>query len=137
MLEYLKKTYKENHELRYEKIYIAVDIHGTILEPSWDKTENFTYLGSSKEALQGLSAREDTVLIIWSSSYPEKLKMYQEKFKEDGIDFKYLNQNPEVESGRISCFETKPYYDILLDDKAGFEWTEWKDILNWLENERR
>lgn len=31
MLEYLKKTYKENHELGYEKIYIAVDIHGTIL----------------------------------------------------------------------------------------------------------
>lgn len=51
MLEYLKKTYKENHELGYEKIYIAVDIHGTILEPSWNKTENFTYLGSSKEAL--------------------------------------------------------------------------------------
>lgn len=65
MLEYLKKTYnKENHELGYEKIYIAVDIHGTILEPSWNKTENFTYLGSSKEALQELSAREDTILLI-------------------------------------------------------------------------
>lgn len=137
MLEYLKKTYEENHKLGYEKIYIAVDIHGTILEPSWDKTENFIYLGSSREALQKLSARKDTVLIAWSSSYPEKLKMYQERFKEDGINLEYLNQNPEVKSGKISCFDTKPYYDILLDDKAGFEWTEWEDILKWLKDEGR
>lgn len=134
MLDYIKKVFRDKDRLGYEKVYIFVDIHGTILEPSWDKEESYLYLGKAKEVLQEFSKRSDVVLIIWSASYPEKLEEYRRKFEEDGINFTYSNNNPEVVSGRVSCFDTKPYYDILIDDKAGFYWTEWEEILRWIVN---
>lgn len=134
MIDYIKKVFEDKDKFGYDKIYIAIDIHGTILEPSWNKKENYVYLGKAKEVLQSLSKRNDVVLIIWSASYPDKLAEYLNRFEKDGIYFKYTNRNPDVVSGKISCFDIKPYYDILIDDKAGFYWTEWEEILKWLKN---
>lgn len=68
MLDYIKKVFRDKDRLGYEKVYIVVDIHGTILEPSWDKEESYLYLGKAKEVLQEFSKRSDVVLIIWSAS---------------------------------------------------------------------
>lgn len=134
MIEYIKKVFEEKEKLGYDKVYIAVDIHNTIFKPSWDKEETYEYLGKAKEVLQVLTKRTDVVLIIWSASYPSKILKYKEKFGEDGIVFDYTNCNLDVKSGKISCFEIKPYYDILIDNKAGFDWNEWEEILKWIVN---
>ena len=41
-------------------------------------------------------------------------------------------ENPEIESNRYANFTKKFYYDILLDDKAGFEPNDWFEIYNFL-----
>jgi len=47
--------------------------------------------------------------------------MYLEHFKENGIFFDYVNENPEYENLSFACFDTKFYYDIGIDDKFGFD----------------
>ena len=44
-----------------------------------------------------------------------------------------INNNPEFKKTDICDFTEKFYFDILLDDKAGFEGEkDWKDIYNFL-----
>lgn len=118
--------------IKYKYIYIAIDIHGTIFQPSRNEEELYKYIGYAKEALQKLSNNENFKLIIFSSSYPENIKKYVEKLKNDQIHIDYIMENPEVTSNEYANFEKKFYYDILLDDKAGFEPNDWFEIYNFL-----
>ena len=54
-------------EKNWEKIYVAVDIHDTILRACYDDEETYDYFPSAKEALQTMTLREDICLILWSS----------------------------------------------------------------------
>ena len=52
--------------------------------------------------------------------------------KKDGIEFSYINENPEV-AGKTEWgdFDTKMYANVLLDDKAGFDPEEdWHALLH-------
>lgn len=118
---------------KYKYIYIAIDIHGTIFQPSRNEEEMYNYIWYAKEALQKLSNNENFKLIIFSSSYPENIKKYVEKLKNDQIHIDYIMENPEIESNRYANFTKKFYYDILLDDKAGFEPNDWFEIYNFLD----
>lgn len=118
--------------IKYNFIYIAVDIHGTILVPTRNKKENFEYLPNAKECLQYLSKLNFIKLIIYSSSYNEKIKEYLDRFEIDGIKFDYSMDNPEILSNNYADFSKKFYFDLLLDDKCGFECSDWKNIYNFL-----
>ena len=120
-------------ERKFDKIYIIVDIHGTILIPTRDKNvENYKYYPYSLESLRIMSSIPWIVLIIWSSSYNDKLFEYNSRFKEDGICFNYINENPEIKNGDFSCFDKKIFCDIGIDDKFGFSPLEWENIYNFL-----
>ena len=123
-------------ERQWNCIYLVVDVHGTILQPSYLKNESiFSFYPYAIEALQKLSDRDDICLIMFTSSYEEKQKFYQELFRQNGINFKYLNENPEVENSDFACFDKKFYVDIGLDDKYGFEpQTDWRAILEYIDN---
>ncbi len=125
-------------EKSWEKIYVAVDIHDTILRACYDDDETYDYLPYAKEALRMMTLREDICLILWSSCHPEKLTEYASHFLDDGIRFDYVNENPEVENTRLQNFEEKLYMNVGLDDKFGFEGeTDWKVICQVLvENQR-
>ena len=55
------------------------------------------------------------------------------KFGDDGIVFNHVNKNPEVKSEGYGHYEDKPYFNVLLDDKAGFDpenhWTRILEVL--------
>ena len=123
-------------ERQWNCIYVVVDVHGTILQPSYLKNESiFSFYSYAIEALQKLSDRDDICLIMITSSYEEKQKVYKELFRQNEINFKYLNENPEVENSDFACFDKKFYVDIGLDDKYGFEpQTDWKAILEYIDN---
>lgn len=121
LIKYINKLFEEKKEMGYDTLYIMVDIHNTILKPSFDKKETFEYFPYAKETLQMLSAMEDVKLIMWTSSYEDKIVMYLDHFKENGIFFDYVNENPEYENLSFACFDTKFYYDIGIDDKFGFD----------------
>lgn len=121
LFKYIKNVLENREKNGYEFIYILVDVHNTILVPSFDKEETFQYYKDAKEALQMLSNCSFIKLIMWTSSYPDKIDMYLKHFRENGIIFDYANENPLMNNNSFGCFNTKFFYDIGIDDKFGFE----------------
>ena len=100
----------------WDRIYFLVDIHDTIFKATYNEIEKYEWLGQAKEALQKLTETPWIILILWSSSYNDTLK-------------DYINENPEVENGSLGCFDKKPYFNVILDDKAGFSEEDWTKII--------
>ena len=64
------------------------------------------------------------------------MKLKQRAIKnlsEYNIKIDFFNNNPEAKNTEYGDFTVKPYYNILLDDKAGFDPEEdWRIIYNFL-----
>lgn len=137
----IKNSIAVNHfELKekrnWDKTYWAFDIHGTILRP------NYTYGNTpddfypmAKETLQFISKLPDVVMFLYTCSHPHEIEEYLQLFKKFDIDFKYVNENPEVQTEKegYGNYDKKPYMNVLFEDKAGFnpevEWQEVYDLL--------
>ena len=118
-------------EKGWDKIYVIVDIHDTILRACYEQDENYEYLPQAREALQLLTQRQDICLILWSACDLDKLTRYLDHFEQDGIHFEYANHNPEVENTSLSCFDDKLYFNVGIDDKFGFEpATDWAEVIS-------
>jgi len=114
----------------WDKIYVAVDIHETMMKPTWSKERSTVYYDYCQTVLRHLSKREDVCLILWSSSSPENNLKYQKEFANLGINFEHINSNPEVPSTDYADFDSKFYVNVIIDDKAGFDpETEWLELL--------
>ena len=122
------RTYERAMETKkerdWDRIYVVVDLHGTVLAPNYEglATEFYPH---SKFVLRHFSERKDIVLIMWTCSTEEDRNEYNEMFAKEGIKFDYINENPEVQ-GKLKWgdFDSKMYANLVLDDKAGFEWQE-------------
>lgn len=117
-------------ERKWDKITIAVDWHDTICKSTYGGTA----LNFYKEAiapLRALSKNDKIVLILFTSSYDESVKEFLDVCIEKyDIYFDYVNENPEVENTEYGDFSKKFYYDILIDDKAGFvPEIDWEEFL--------
>ena len=87
---------------------------------------------NAKEALQLLTKRKEVKLILFTSSYPPAILPVVEMMEDNEIFFDYLNENPEVENTATGYFNDKFYYNIFLDDKAGFDpYEDWQAILDF------
>lgn len=143
ILTWIKTMFEHAEKKQWFETYFAFDIHGVISLPDYRKgikkepseISKVVYYPFAKETLQLLSkTRPDIVKIIWSSSYPEELKTYIEVFKNDGINFKYINENPEISDskGSFGFYDKKFYFNVLFDDKAGFSaHKDWKPLLDY------
>ena len=133
LISYIEKVFNGLNNGSFKCIYIMVDVHNTILRPTFDKKETFEYFPYAKETLQLLSEKENIKLIMWTSSYDEKIQMYLRHFEENGIIFNFVNENKEYGNVSFACFDTKFYYDIGIDDKFGFDAEhDWKEIYTFL-----
>ena len=121
---------------KWDKIYVAIDIHDTIVYGNYNVNELPTeFIANSKEVLQYLSKREDIVLLIYTCSHPEEIIKYVEFFNQHNINFKYANNNIDVPNNALGCYDSKMYFNVLLEDKAGFNAeTEWTDIYEFVKN---
>ena len=120
----------------WDKTYWFFDLHGTIVKPNYKAgdipKEFYPY---AKETLQYLSNLKDIVMIMYTCSHPHEIEQYMTFFKENGILFDYVNENPEVETdlNGYGCYDKKPYMNILFEDKSGFDpETEWKLVLDFM-----
>jgi len=144
LLTWIKTMFEHAEQRQWYETYWAFDIHGTISIPDYRKGIKKTpseisqviYYPFAKETLQLLTkTRPDVIKLIWSSSYPEELKSYIETFEKDEIIFKYANENPEITDakGSFGFYDKKFYFNIMLEDKAGFNpETDWEPIYNYL-----
>ncbi len=138
ILKWIKMMFAHAEEKQWFETYWAIDIHGTISKPDFRKTvKEIEYYPYAKEVLQLLSKRKDIVLIMSTSSYPDEITVYDKTFKEDGIEFKYINENPEISSdkGSFGYYKDKYYFNSSFEDKSGFNPNrDWKFLYDYFKN---
>ena len=135
IIKLFENATKISSERNWNRIYVGCDIHSTILKPTYSTILSTGYYPYAKESLQLLSEKPEMCLILWSCSLPELNIEYSEFFKQDGINFDYINSNPEVKSTEYADFDTKLYFSVGLDDKFGFDPEEdWQALLNYLKS---
>lgn len=135
-MNYVTKAFDKMRERKWDCIYFAIDLHGTVLKPTHKKDTHFEFYPGAEEVLRYLSTRNDIKLIIYTSSHNAYIESLMGTLLEKHIYFDYINENPEVETNELSDFNVKFHFDVLLDDKAGFDPdTDWKDLLNTISAE--
>lgn len=132
MINHFEYKVKRN----WDKTYWAFDIHGTILIPnySYGNTPKEFY-PMAKETLQFISKLPDVCMILYTCSHPHEIAEYVKLFEENDIDFKFVNENPEVPTdiNGYGCYDKKLYMNVLFEDKAGFEpEKEWSEVYELL-----
>jgi hypothetical protein len=130
----IENSFRHAREKRWNKIYWAFDIHGTLVRPNHTAnviaTEFYPY---AVEVMQMISKRTDIVRILYTCSYPHEIVQYIDYFKNLDIHFNYVNENPDVANGGYGYYKDKFYFNVLFEDKAGFngetDWLEVKKLL--------
>lgn len=136
IIKSFSEALKQKEVRGWEKLYVLVDIHNTIFKPCYHNEETFDWFPDALEVLQHLTKDTRFDLILWTSSYQDKIQMYLEEFEKHNIKFNMININTEVKSDDLGCFEKKTYYNVGIDDKFGFDaMTDWTVIKNWYERE--
>ena len=118
----------------WAKTYWAFDVHGTMIRPNYKTNEIATeFYPHALEVMQALSKRTDIARILYTCSYPHEIVQYMNLFNANGIHFDYVNSNPEVMDGGYGYYNDKFYFNVLFEDKAGFDGeTDWLEIKTWM-----
>lgn len=137
LIDGLVRCYESAKRKNWDKIYIAVDIHDTVVHGNYrtDKLPTEFY-PLAKETLKMLSERRDVVLILYTCSWPKEIEKYFGFFEENGISFKYANMNPEVPNNALGDYTDKFYFNFMVEDKAGFTAAnEWQIIYDFFKDQ--
>lgn len=105
----------------WDTLYVAIDWHDTITESTYDASTALKFYPEAIKALQLLSFIPEFKLILFTSSFDQKTNELIKVLKSHNIKIDYVNANPEVENTKFGDFRQKFYYNLLLDDKAGFQ----------------
>lgn len=126
----IKRTFELKPLRKWDTLYVLIDVHGVIIPGSWHKANDFRFISEDcLPVLQWFTKRKDIKLILWTSSYTSEIVGIIEWLQKHGITVDYVNRNPECQNTTYADFEHKPYFNILIDDKAGFEpKTDWNEI---------
>lgn len=122
----IRNAYIYNKKVGRDKIYLCVDIHDTIAHSNYADAMP-DVIETAMDALRKLNNFPEIVLILFSSSYNHDA--YIEHFRRHGVEFKYFNENPEVCDTKTGDFSKKFFYNLLIDDKAGFELRDWDIVV--------
>lgn len=133
--KHILNTFKKKKSHNWDTLYWSIDIHDTCILSNYSVTDvPKEFFPLAKEALLKISARKDCRLIMWTCSYPEQIKEYEEFFSSHGIKFEFVNENQSAQNTVYGFFEKKFYTNFILDDKAGFDaHTDWKIIIDALD----
>lgn len=127
IIKAIKQSFIDKERKGFDKLFYFVDLHSTAIKPNYSaKSLPTEFYPMAKEALQLLSNSDEICLIMYTCSQPDEVAQYVQFFKDNGIVFEYVNENPEVttEKGGYGNYDTKPYINVLMDDKAGFDGEE-------------
>lgn len=138
VIKAITKSFLEKERKNFDTLYYLFDIHGTILKPNYEVNNIPTeFYPNAKETLQLLSKIPDICLILYTCSHPNEIEQYLQFFKNNDIEFKYVNENPEVQTqlNGYGCYDKKPYMNVLFEDKSGFDpETDWELVLEIFKN---
>ena len=134
IIKSIERAYSLLQERNWDTIYWAIDLHGTCIKSNYVSGEYEWINEDAKECLQLIQSLPESKIIFWTSCYEyEWWKNIVPWFIENGINNFSFNSNSAVQSTKTGCFDTKFYFSVLLDDKAGFDPdTDWKLIYKYL-----
>jgi len=135
ILDAITRMFDRAFEKEWYETYWAFDLHGTIVKPTYNSKGDTEYYPYALDVLRILTKRPDIKLILWTSSFPEEIKDFLKEFELDKIHFDAVNENPGISSkaGNFGYYEQKFYFNVLFDDKAGFNPNvEWKQVYDYL-----
>lgn len=140
IINLIRRQYEKQMEQKWYESYYLIDCHGTIIRPNHNNPlpNKLDFYDFAKSSLQLLTKRSDIRIILYTSSHDYQIRNYINILRMYDIEFDYINDNPEIGEGDYGDYTYKPYFDIYLDDKAGFDAeNEWVDIYNWLKEDNR
>jgi hypothetical protein len=119
----IENAYKRAVKQGWDRIYWAIDLHDTVIQPSYEPDKIGDAFPHAIDTLLWLLSLPETRIILWSSMSKEELITHRNELlgvfgNPDGKVF--LNENPECGATRYANFDQKMYFNVLLDDKAGF-----------------
>lgn len=135
ILTWIEKMFDYTKQREWYKTYWFIDVHGVISKPDYRKSsQTLQYYDYAMETLKMLTEREDIILVLFTSSYPDEINFYTREFDKVGVVFDYINENPEISisNGCYGFYDKKPYFNVLMDDKAGFNpEKDWKYLYKY------
>jgi len=133
IIDAIKRAYAQLEEKGWYKLYWAIDLHGTCFKSNYEKGKYEWINPQVVPTLLQIQKQQTSRIILWSSCYPGEQRKIEEFFAEYGIFIDYFNENSSELNTETGCFDDKFYFNILLDDKAGFDpETDWKLIYKYL-----
>lgn len=132
ILKPIYRAYDTAKAKKWDMIYWAIDLHGTMVKSTY-KSEEEEFYPMVKECLKELSKSDKIKLILYTCSYEEHMEKLMDELRNEGIIFDYLNENPECKDTEYGTYKKKPYFNVLLEDKAGFEPSDWYIIWGWIQ----
>lgn len=125
----VRKAYSKFHSRNHDTLYLCVDIHDTIAESNYTGI-SYNFYKEAIEALKFLSTLKEIRIILYSCCYEKEHPVYVEELRKLGVRVDYFNENPEIPNTLTGCFDKKFYFDILIDDKAGFDYLfDWEVLV--------
>ena len=119
----IENAFRLKMERRWDRIYVVVDAHGTLIKPRQNTIEIYP---PAVEVMRWFNSRHDISTILWTSTHQPDLSKIILACEELNFGFNSVNHNTNEPNTELSCFDQKFYFNILLDDKAGFEpETDW------------
>ena len=137
--ELFENAFIRAEEKSWDRIAVAVDLHGTVLKSNYSHALADEFYPFAEEALVALSRQSDVLLYMYSCT-PSILKdMYNTMLRSKGIHIypspKDVHALMDVQASLYQSFNDKPYFNVLLEDKAGFDPNhDWEVLLNYLNN---
>ena len=129
-------AFKDMERKQWPYIYVFIDLHSTLIKPNYQYGNIPTEMyDGALEGLKILHEAKDVKIIMYTCSHPHEIDEYIKFFYDLGIKWDYINENPEVITNLdcYGCYDKKPYYNVLMDDKAGFDaendWVELNEYL--------
>lgn len=129
----IEKSFEKAKERWWDKTFWGIDIHDSIIVPNYRGDEIPTeWYPFAKEGMLMITNRKDICPFLYTCSWPKEIVKYRKFFSDQGINFEYANENPEVKNDAYGYYRTKPYFNVLFEDKAGFDPIEWEYVIETL-----
>ena len=120
ILNAIDREYQNMKDRGWDRIFLFFDLHGTVIKPNFVVgNTDIIYYPYAKETLLFLSDKKDVDLNIYTCSHDHEILEYQRKFKEDGIFFKYVNENPDVQTNGYGNYDKKDldrFFNIIINE---------------------
>lgn len=131
----IANAFEKNKLKGWPVTYFAVDIHDVIFKGTYKKNnDDKEFYPYAKEVLQNLSRNINARLILFTAGHVGPTNDVADWLASNGISIFAINENPDHKGTDLCDFSKKFFFDVLLEDKGGFEgWHDWFLIMKELQ----